>query len=68
MENLEELIKELPADLRQEVVEFIQFLLAKRGGRKGPRLRQDWGGGLEEYRRQYSALELQKKAMEWRGD
>lgn len=68
MENLEELIKKLPPELRQEVADFIQFLLSKRAGRKGRKLRQDWGGGLEEYRQQYSSLELQKKAMEWRGD
>ena len=32
--------------------------------KKKPKL--DWSGGLEEYRDQYTALELQKKAMEWR--
>ena len=32
--------------------------------KKKPKL--DWIGGLEEYRDQYTALELQKKALEWR--
>ncbi|MCL6621268.1 MAG: DUF2281 domain-containing protein [Syntrophobacterales bacterium] len=68
MEDLHKLIDELPPDLQQEVVDFIQFLLSKRTAKKGRKLRQDWGGGLEEYRRQYKTLELQKKAMEWRGD
>jgi len=31
-------------------------------------LRQDWAGALKEYRDQYTALDLQKKALEWRGD
>lgn len=32
--------------------------------KKKPKL--DWVGGLEEFRDQYTALELQKKALEWR--
>ena len=46
----------------------MQFLLEKRS--KGPQGRPtfDWAGALKEYRDQYTALELQKKALEWRGD
>jgi hypothetical protein len=68
MENLEKLIHGLPPDLKREVEDFIQFLLSRRAKKAGKRLRQDWGGGLKEYRQQYSALELQKRALEWRGD
>ncbi len=68
MEGLEKLIQDLPPDLKQEVEDFIHFLLSKRSKKEGKKLRQDWGGGLKEFRRQYSALELQKKALEWRGD
>jgi hypothetical protein len=68
MERLEELIKKLPPDLTQEVEDFIHFLLARRGRKPGRFLRQDWGGGLEEYRHEFTSLELQKKALEWRGD
>ncbi len=68
MENLEKLIRGLPPDLKQEVEDFVQFLLSKRAQKTGKMLRQDWGGALKEYRQQYSALELQKKALEWRGD
>ena len=32
--------------------------------KKKPKL--DWIDGLKEYRDQYTALELQKKALEWR--
>ena len=32
--------------------------------KKKPKL--DWIGGLKEYRDQYTALELQKKALDWR--
>lgn len=30
------------------------------------KLKLDWIGGLKEYRDQYTALELQKKALDWR--
>ncbi len=65
---LEELIKELPPDLEHEVQDFIEFLLSKRQQKTGRKLRQDWAGGLKEYRDQYTSLELQKKALEWRDE
>ena len=68
MKNLEERIKELPPELHQEVMDFVDFLLEKRGRRPGTKLRQDWAGALKDYREQYTSLELQKKALEWRGD
>lgn len=68
MKSLEERIKELPADLQEEVVDFVEFLLEKRARKRGRKLRQDWAGALSDYRDQYTSLELQKKAIEWRGD
>lgn len=68
MKPLEELIKELPPELRQEVEDFVQFLLEKRARKRGKTLRQDWAGMLRDFRGQYTSLELQKKALEWRGD
>jgi RNA polymerase sigma factor (sigma-70 family) len=32
------------------------------------KLKQNWAGGLGDYREQYTSLQLQKKALEWRGD
>lgn len=68
MRTLEELIKELPPELQKEVHDFVQFLLEKRMRKYGRTLRQDWAGALRDYRDQYTSLELQKKALEWRGD
>ncbi len=65
---LEELIRELPPDLRQQVRDFVEFLLEKRGPEGHARLRQDWAGALEKYKDKFTSLELQKKALEWRGD
>ena len=59
---------ELPADLQREVLDFIEFLAQRRKSKAGYRLRQDWAGAMKEYRNQYTALELQRKTLEWRGD
>lgn len=68
MESLEVLFRQLPPNLKQEVSDFIGFLLEREHQRQGRTLRQDWAGALQDYRKKYTALELQKKALEWRGD
>jgi len=66
MEELKDLIETLPPDLKKEVEDFVKFLLEKRAKRRGNRLSQDWAGALKEFRNQFTSLELQKKAIEWR--
>ena len=68
MENIEEIVKKLPPDLKREVENFVNFLIEKKARKHGRKLRQDWAGALKEYRDKYTSLELQKKAFEWRGD
>jgi len=68
MKPLEEIIKELPPDIQQEVLDFAEFLMSKRKPPKQKRMRLSWIGGLREFRDKYTALELQKKALEWWGD
>ena len=68
MKTLEELVKELPPAMQEEVRKFAQFLLEKRVKVKKKFLSQTWACGLKEFRDQYTSLELQKKALEWRGD
>jgi len=64
--SLEELVKELPPEIQEEVKDFVEFLLEKR--LKGPRGRPrfDWAGALKELRDQYTSVELQHKISEWR--
>ena len=66
--SLTELVQELPPDAMVEVRDFIEFLLTKRQSASEYTLRQDWAGALREHREQYTSLELQKQALEWRGD
>jgi mRNA-degrading endonuclease RelE of RelBE toxin-antitoxin system len=68
MENIEEIIRKLPPELQREVKDFVNFLIEKRARKQGVKLRQDWAGALKDYRDKYSSLELQRKALEWRGD
>jgi hypothetical protein len=68
MKPLEELIKELPPDLKREVQDFAQFLLETKVRRPRRKLRLSWAGGLSEFRDQFTSLDLQKKSLEWWGD
>ena len=65
---LQELLQELPPDMRAEVRDFVEFLLAKRARRAKRTLRQDWAGALRDHREQYTSLGLQRQALSWRGD
>ena len=65
---LVEMVKELPPEIEEEVRDFVEFLLERRIRKPGKRLRQDWAGALKDYRSEYTSLELQKRALEWRGD
>ena len=66
MENIEYKLKQLPQDLQKEVIDFIDFLLMRKMPRKHKKPQLGWIGGLKEYRDKFTALELQKKASEWR--
>ncbi|MBI4482442.1 MAG: DUF2281 domain-containing protein [Acidobacteria bacterium] len=68
MKTIDEMMKELPPDLQQEVLDFAEFLQQKRVRKKQKKLRMSWAGALKEFREQYTSLELQKKALEWWGD
>jgi len=68
MQDIGEMIKKLPPELQQEVEDFVKFLTEKRVSKNGKKLRQDWAGALREYRAKYTSLQLQKKALEWRGN
>ena len=68
MSTLQELVEQLPPDLQQEVRDFVGYLLEKRAKKRGQTLRQDCAGALQDYHDQYTSLELEQRALEWRGD
>lgn len=61
-------IRELPEDLRREVLDYIEFLLKKYRDKeiKVKRFKFDWEGGLSELREKFTSVELQHRALEWR--
>jgi len=68
MKDVEEVIRKLPPDLQQEVLDFAEFITQRRQDRKQKKLRMSWAGGLREFRDNFTSLDLQKKALEWWGD
>ena len=61
-----EKFKQLSAELQKEAIHFIDFLLTQKGKRRKKKPTLEWMGGLKSYRDQYTALELQKKSLDWR--
>lgn len=66
MEPVEVKIKQLPQVLQKEVEDFVDFLLEKKVKQKAKKPKLNWVGGLREFKDEYTALDLQKKASEWR--
>jgi hypothetical protein len=62
---LEQLIQELPPDLKAEVRDFVEFLRTQHDRSTPRRLRQDWAGTLHAPE-QSTSVDLQHLALEWR--
>jgi hypothetical protein len=68
MKSLEEMIRDLPPDAQRKVEDFVKELAKSTTGAPKRKLDQRWAGALKRYRDQYTSLQLQRKALEWRGD
>lgn len=66
MKTLQELIMDLPPELQTEVRDFVEFLLAKRARGTSPNPSLSWWGGAQALREQFSSVDLQHQANEWR--
>lgn len=66
MKTLEEVLRQLPAELQQEVLDFAEFLLAKRAPKQYVRPQLDWIGAARDFADVYTSVDLQHKALEWR--
>jgi hypothetical protein len=66
--EIEQLAAQLdPQDL-QELKDIVEFLVARKNARNSCPIKQSWAGALSHLKDQYTSLELQKKALGWRGD
>jgi len=61
--SLEELVRQLSPQLKVEVQTFVESLLSKSNQPIKRELRQDWAGMLKT---DYTSIELQHLAVEWR--
>jgi hypothetical protein len=64
-ESIEEAVQLLPLEIRDQVRDFIEFLLEKQARVPKAKPRLDWRGALRDLREQYTAVELEHKALEW---
>ena len=67
MDELEQTIRSLSPDDQRQVMDFIKRLTGTSKSLPSRKLKQNWAGALRHYRHQYTSLELQRKAFEWRG-
>lgn len=64
---IEKKISKLPPNLVIKLDDYLDYLLSQVKIKKDRDfLRQTWAGGLKEYKKKYSSIELQKLALEWR--
>jgi hypothetical protein len=64
IKEIEYKIHQLSPALMVELDSFLDYLINKKDKKKQKKLKQDWAGGLKEI--EMSAIELQKKALDWR--
>ena len=66
--SLEEMLQNLPQDLRAEVRDFVEFFLERRTrkAKKGPTF--SWAGALADMKNEYTSVKLQHKIAEWRAE
>ncbi len=64
VKNIEKKISQLSPGLMEELDHYLDYLINKRVAQKPTKLKQDWAGGLKDIN--LTAIELQKKALDWR--
>jgi hypothetical protein len=74
-QNILKKLEVLPAYQKEAVLDFLDFLVnktkhdmkpAKKTARQKGKFRFDWEGGLADMQKNYTSVELQHQAMEWR--
>jgi len=66
MASLEEKIKSLPPGYRQEVQDFVEFILEKRLKKRREKPKFEWAGAARDLSDKYSSVDLQHKISELR--
>jgi len=65
--GIKTMLDKLPIDLKKEVLDYMEFLIQKYQKKpKNSKFKFDWEGGLSDLKKEYTSVQLQHKAMEWR--
>lgn len=64
IKEIEQKILQLSPASMEELDSFLDYLITKKDSKGTTKLKQDWAGGLKDVK--MSAIELQKKALDWR--
>ena len=63
--NIVEKFNQLPPDLQEKAIRYIDSLLTQKELRRKKKPKFDWAGGLEDFQDEYTSVELQEKASDW---
>ena len=66
-ESVHRMIDDLPADLREEAIHYIEELARRKKKPAAKKFSLAWAGGLSSLKSSTTSVELQHKAREWRG-
>ncbi|MCK9632149.1 MAG: DUF2281 domain-containing protein [Methanoregula sp.] len=64
-ESVEEKIRRLPPDLRNNVLDYIDNLTRQAEQRATGKFRFEWEGCLAHLKTKYTSVDLQHKALDW---
>ncbi len=65
-QTLEEMIKNLPPDLRLEVERYVAFVVSTRANRGKQRPTFKWAGALKDMKSEFTSVALQHQISKWR--
>ena len=66
--TLEEMVREVPSEYREQLRDYVESLLARRSTERPGKPQFEWAGALEGLRDQYTSVELQHRIARWRTD
>lgn len=67
LKTIEKKISQLPPSLIGKLDDYLDYLLSQKIVKTDSKvLSQNWAGGLKEFKKKYSSIELQKLSLEWR--
>ena len=67
-DSILEKLRALPDAKQREVLELVASRVVRLTRDPENHLDQDWAGDLKGFRNTFTSLDLQEKALEWRGD